>query len=227
MEQLTETVWIHTTLYQVGNREVPSNGLVILAGTGAVLVDTPWTEGQTEVLLDTVRDRLGQPVRAAVFTHAHRDRMGGIHTLKAHSIESWCLDKTATEAMRNGFETPENRLVSGARLPIDGVEAEIFYPGPAHSPDNAVIWFPEEQILFGGCMVKAMESQDITLVSDSDALGWLPALQAVLERYPSPQWVVPGHGACGGPELLQHTVELLSQANDGDSYEKHSDADSD
>jgi glyoxylase-like metal-dependent hydrolase (beta-lactamase superfamily II) len=74
-----------------------------------------------------------------------------------------------------------------------------------------VVWFPEEQLLFGGCLVKAMDANEIKGVADSDLAGWLPAVRRLQERYPETLWVVPGHGNCGGPELLQHTAILLEQ----------------
>ncbi len=214
LEQVTETIWIHTTQDLVGSREVPSNGLVVLTEEGAVLIDTPWTEAQTKALLETVSERLGSPVRRAVFTHAHRDRMGGIGLLKQQGIETYSLAGTAAEAGFNGFEAPARLLEPGQQLPLKGLQAEIYFPGPGHSPDNAVIWFPEERVLFGGCLVKSLDAREISAVADSDPEGWLPALQAVRERYPDIAWVVPGHGSCGGEELLQHTMELLAQHTD-------------
>lgn len=214
LEQVTENIWIHTTLDLVGSQEVPSNGLVVLTEEGAALIDTPWTEAQTAALLETVSERLGSQVTLAVFTHAHRDRVGGIGLLKRQGIETYSLAQTAAEAERNGFEAPGRLLESEQPLPLMGVAAEIYFPGPGHSPDNAVIWFPEERVLFGGCLVKTADAREITAVADSDPEGWLPALQAVRDRYPDIGWVIPGHGSCGGEALLQHTIDLLAQHTD-------------
>ena len=49
-------------------------------------------------------------------------------------------------------------------------------------------------------------------VADADLESWGAAVRRVRERYPEAATVVPGHGALGGPELLDRTAELIDEA---------------
>ncbi|MCG8482478.1 MAG: hypothetical protein MJA31_04145, partial [Clostridia bacterium] len=78
-----------------------------------------------------------------------------------------------------------------------------------HSPDNLVIYFPQKRILFGGCMVKSLQSKNLGNTADADLDEWPKSIKRVLERYQEDaDIVVPGHGKCGSIDLLSHTIEL-------------------
>ena len=74
LRQLKEGVWLHLTKSSDG---IDSNGLVVRLGAEALLVDTPWDDKQTGLVLDWAAKNVA-PVRTAVVTHGHRDRIGGI-----------------------------------------------------------------------------------------------------------------------------------------------------
>lgn len=95
------------------------------------------------------------------------------------------------------------------QLAIHNKEIEIYFPGPSHSPDNLVVYFPQKRILFGGCMVKSLESTDLGNTADADLKEWPKSVNRVLERYKDKaDIVVPSHGKCGNIDLLVHTIEL-------------------
>jgi glyoxylase-like metal-dependent hydrolase (beta-lactamase superfamily II) len=89
---------------------------------------------------------------------------------------------------------------------------EVFYPGPAHSRDNVVVWLPGQRVLFGTCAVRAAGTTALGNVADADVAEWPASIRRVLERYPQAEVVVPGHGEVGGVELLRHTITLAEQA---------------
>src|SRR6185295_3616589 len=74
--------------------------------------------------------------------------------------------------------------------------AEVFYPGPAHTRDNIVVWLPDSRVLFGGCAVRAATS-GLGNVADADLTAYPASIRRVLERYPAAEVVVPGHGDVG------------------------------
>src|SRR5690349_11254430 len=68
---LADGVWLHVSTEEVeGFGAVPSNGLVVQGEGGVLLVDTPWTPAQTEVLLAWIDRSLDQPVLDVIVTHA-------------------------------------------------------------------------------------------------------------------------------------------------------------
>ena len=79
LQPVTDGVWVHTTYFDLPNfGRFPANGLVVIDGEEAVLIDLPWTDGQTGVLFDWIAEHHGATVRTVVPTHFHQDCMGGL-----------------------------------------------------------------------------------------------------------------------------------------------------
>ncbi len=84
---------------------------------------------------------------------------------------------------------------------------ELVYPGPAHSRDNIVAYFPRHRILFGGCMIQAGDS--VGNRSDADMAKWPSSVRKL--RAMKAAWVIPGHGERFDPGLIEHTLEVLAE----------------
>ena len=69
-------------------------------------------------------------------------------------------------------------------------------------------YIPEDNLLFGGCMVKEVGAGEGNL-EDANVTAWPTTIRAIKQTYPSLQVVVPGHGQAGGTELLDYTIELF------------------
>jgi len=207
VRRLRPGYWLHVSRDAQG---VPANGMVVRTARGLLLVDTGWSADQTERLLSWSRRALGGRVREAVVTHSHNDRTGGLAALARHHIPVVALDLTADRLRQGGAAEAPGRVFSAAdAVRADPLGFEAFYPGAGHAPDNIVVWFPAERILFGGCLVKAEAAPDLGNVADADLTHWATAVDAVRARYPEAAIVVPGHGPVGTLQALVHTVELL------------------
>ena len=86
----------------------------------------------------------------------------------------------------------------------------LSYEGGAHTKDNVVAWIPERKILFGGCAVKSVEAANIGYIKEADMKSWPMMLNQLLEKYSSAELVIPGHGNSGGLELIQHSIEMVT-----------------
>jgi len=204
-------VWIHTSRYVFPDGSlIPANGLVVKEGGGLVLIDTAWGEMLTAELLDEIQREIKLPVRRAIVTHSHADRIAGADLLRQRGIPVFAHPLTCRRAAAVAIAMPSDSL-AGLRKPGDAEfvgSVEVFYPGPAHSPDNIVVWVPSARVLFGGCAVKSVDS-NLGNLADADTGAWPDAIHRVMERYRQAEVVVPGHGAEGGQQLLTHTLELL------------------
>lgn len=99
------------------------------------------------------------------------------------------------------------------RLTFGKEEVEIYYPGETHSPDNLVVYLPKYNVLFGGCMIKSMESNDLGNTADANLKEWPISVNRVLEKYKDAEVVVPGHGRWGSINLIGHTLQLCRENN--------------
>ncbi|MEM9387359.1 MAG: subclass B1 metallo-beta-lactamase [Pseudomonadota bacterium] len=220
-EPLAEGVWMHVS-YQQTQRwgRIRSNGLVVARGDGeAVLIDTAWNDEQTSALLRLVRDELGRKVVAAVSTHAHNDKMGGVATLRDAHILTFAHPVANALAPDRGLMRAEFDLAFGA----DGMAreprlapVEVLFPGAGHTVANLVVHAPQGEVLFGGCLIRPGSAFNLGNTADGDVQAWGASVQAAAERFPAATIVVPSHGKPGGRELLTHTARLAEAAVAGD-----------
>jgi metallo-beta-lactamase class B len=189
---------------------IPSNGLIAVTERGLVLVDTAWTEPETEALLKWGDERLRRPWIGAVITHEHADRDGGLGALQRRHIPVAALDLTVAKLARRGVHGVTTLFKASAREFRDPRGFEAFYPGPGHASDNIVLKFP--RALYGGCLIKSMEAKDLGFTGDADLAAWPEAVRRVSERYQG-MVVVPGHGPVDMTSgAFQHTLDLLAAA---------------
>jgi len=209
---LQHNLWLYRAIEEVdGFGPVSSNGLIVAGSDGVWIIDTPWNDHQTAVLFDWIEDHIG-PLRGVVATHFHHDRLGGIAEAHRRQLETWGHAKTAQLAPSAGLEPPQRTFARSAELSTGSEPFEIFYPGPGHAPDNTVVWFPERNLLFGGCLVKSAGSKGAGYLGDARLAAWPASLKALEQRYPETQILVPGHGAPGSLELTTHTAALVATA---------------
>jgi glyoxylase-like metal-dependent hydrolase (beta-lactamase superfamily II) len=205
VRELQDGIWLHTSRNELG----PANGMILVNDAGVLVVDTPWTDEQTARLVAWIHDRLQRPIRHWVVTHFHADCMGGIRTVHEQGIPTLGQEQTAELAKGDGNPPPARLFSEQIRLALGPDTAEVFYPGPAHSPDNIVVWLPERRVLFGGCMIRSAASRGIHYAGVADFDAWPESVARVRERYPDVALVIPGHGRPGGQELFEHTIRLV------------------
>jgi metallo-beta-lactamase class B len=209
LSKIEDSVWVHTTYKLYGTNNIASNGLIIQSSDGLILVDTPWDDTLTTVLLDSLHQRFNQPLVLAIITHAHADRIGGIATLHKKNVKVISIALTCQKAKEFGYGVPEQISSADTTFSLGNEQLELFYPGSGHTIDNSVVWIPTRKILFGGCLVKSASSTNLGNIADADLKEWPQSIHKVLDKFPSTEVVIPGHGASGSMELLQHTLDLL------------------
>jgi metallo-beta-lactamase class B len=71
------------------------------------------------------------------------------------------------------------------------------------------VWLPGQAVLFGGCFMRARAATSLGFIGDADLAAWPRSLESTRAAFPAVRVIVPGHGQPGGPELFDHTLELL------------------
>jgi glyoxylase-like metal-dependent hydrolase (beta-lactamase superfamily II) len=226
LEKIADDVWIHKSWYDVpGYGPILSQGMVVKTPAGILLIDTAWTDDDTKTLIELIRQEAGAAPVAAIATHAHNDKMGGMVAANA-AMNTAAFELTNADAVPRGL-TPALNSIDIAQIdkPLglqqrspDGTviargEVELFYPGPGHTRDNIVVYYAPAKILFGGCLIRPENAKDLGNAADADIGHWAEAARAVAERFPDAKIVIPSHGKKGGRKLLEHTIELAEKAN--------------
>jgi metallo-beta-lactamase class B len=212
VEQLGKDVWRHISYKDLPNFGwSPANGLVVLSGKEAALVDMPWSSEQTFALFEWVDKNLGAQIKVRIATHSHDDCMGGLNAAHEHGAKSYALDKTAVLAEENRKEVPQNIFKNSKEIQVGARTLRMHFAGGGHTPDNIVVWIPDERILFGGCLVKSATSKHLGYTKEAVFDQWPKTISVLLEEYSDVRIIVPGHGKPGGDNLLRRTLELLEE----------------
>lgn len=207
--EVGKNLWVHRSYFDLGGQRLHANGMIMIGDDRVTVIDAPWTPTAAYDLLDWLDANYPQQAKRLVITHAHDDRMGSIDIFAERMIPVYSQRNTAQMARQQGWTAPN--FVFDDSLPLrSGEQAiELYYPGPAHTLDNIIAWFPDAGVLFGGCMVKSLHSGSLGFVGDADKQSWPLALRRALDRYPDATQVIPGHGLPGDKDLVMHTLELL------------------
>lgn len=205
---ITGKAYIHISTYSSGTLDnMPANGLVYIDDGKAFIVDTPWTRKQTSVLIRWIVDSFEAIVVAVIPTHWHIDCMGGLAAVHDAGIESYAYQLTCEIAKIKGLPVPKHCFADS--LSLDEGKLICRFLGGGHTPDNIVVYLPQEKVLFGGCMLKAMNWNSLGFTGDADLEAWPTTLKKVLGTFPDARIVIPGHGDAGDLTLVYHTLELF------------------
>lgn len=206
---LKDSIYLHRSWHVVAPYgRIPSNGLLVIRQGEALLIDTPMNQEKTEHLYNFVRDSLHTRITHFMPGHFHDDCMAGIAYLHEQGVVSRGSMLTNELAVAQGKPGLQEVFRIETSLNFNGTEVTGWYPGPGHTRDNIVIFIKDSNILYGGCLVKSLESKGLGNTADADMERWASTLKGVLSRFPDTQIVIPGHGNPGGLELLRHSIAL-------------------
>ncbi|MBN2314957.1 MAG: subclass B1 metallo-beta-lactamase [Sedimentisphaerales bacterium] len=211
VRKLAEGVWLHTTYYDLANyKNVPANGLIVIDGQYAVMIDLPWTDAQAGVLFDWVAREQKAAIRKVVPTHFHIDCAGGLAEAHRRGAESFALKKTVELLKKENKPVPQNWFTEKMSLSCGQLCVELAFLGGGHTVDNIVAWIPSKKILFAGCLVKSLNAKNIGNIEDADLDAYPTTLRKVKETFSNAKIVIPGHGRPGGLDLIDHTIKLCN-----------------
>lgn len=236
ISRLSDEVWVVTHSFPWD-----SNSLIVKASDNdLVLIDTPYTNDATAGVLQFIGEKIKCKNITAILTGFHPDNLGGTECLLQNRIAVYGSDRTCRlldersaatqkqmlawlqkpelEKYRNAysemkFGKPDHvfPIEKGLLLKIGNLTFEVYFPGESHSPDNLTVYISELNLLFGGCMVKSLDSPNLGFTGDANMNEWPVSLKKVQAKYADAKWVIPHHGKWGGVDLLQHTADLFNK----------------
>lgn len=211
--QLSAHAFQHTSYLQTNDfGNVPCNGLIVTSDNEAIIFDTPTTTKSSEELIQWITETHADKINAIIPTHFHNDCLGGLNTFHAKGIPSYANFKTMALAKENNFEVPQQSFADSLIVKAGREKVVVTFFGEGHTVDNVVGYFPGEQVLFGGCLIKEVNATKGYL-GDANIAAWSPTVEKIKQAYPQLKIVVPGHGAPGNQELLDYTIRLFRPEN--------------
>jgi metallo-beta-lactamase class B len=182
--------------------------MVVAYKNEAVIFDTPTDNETSFELINWVTKSLKCKITAVIATHYHIDNLGGLNEFHKQGIPSYAYYKTVQIAKENGLPEPQHCFDKFLELEIGNEKVSVEFFGEGHTCDNTVGYFPLEDIMFGGCLIKEAGSGKGNL-EEANVKEWSETVRKVREKYPNVKKVIPGHGKLGGIELLDYTIRLF------------------
>ncbi|MCB9320923.1 MAG: subclass B1 metallo-beta-lactamase [Lewinellaceae bacterium] len=207
--RLTDHTYLHTSYLQTDSwGKVECNGMIVANDQEAMVLDTPVDDKSSNELIEWIGLTLHCKLVGVVPTHFHEDCLGGLNAFHEMDIPSYANNKTIEFARANEYAIPENGFTDTLSLQVGQARLYLYFPGEGHTRDNIVAYFPNENALFGGCLIKTMNASK-GFLGDANTETWSASVDMVRKKFPKVQLVIPGHGESGGPELLDYTIRLF------------------
>lgn len=207
--QIANNSFQHISFKQTNDfGNVPCNGLIVINSHEAVVFDTPTNDKSSATLINWIKETLHCKINGTIPTHFHDDCLGGLKAFHEQDIPSYAYFKTIELAKENNFVVPKNSFPDSLVLKVGDGNIIVKFFGEGHTKDNVVGYFPGDNILFGGCLIKEIDAGKGYL-GDATIADWSGTVEKIKRAYPTVKIVVPGHGEYGDKKLLDYTINLF------------------
>jgi metallo-beta-lactamase class B len=208
IHHLAGDFYVYKTFSMYKGSRISANGLYLVTQQGVVLVDSPWDTTQFQPLLDTIKSRHSKDVVMCIATHFHEDRTAGLEYYRQLGIKTYTTKRTDELSKTRGMSRAQFLIANDTTFKIGNYSFETFYPGPGHAPDNIVLWFGKDKILYGGCLVKSTEDETLGNLGDASITEYATTIKNVQRKYRNPRFVIPGHNDWSGIHSIEHTLAM-------------------
>jgi len=179
---LTENFYIYTTYHSYKGEIASANGLYIVTNNGVVMIDSPWDTTQFQPLLDSIQNKHHQKVVLCIATHSHEDRSAGLEFYQQQNIKTFTSLQTDSISKATNQKRAQFHFTKDTTFTIGQLNFQTYYPGPGHTTDNIVVWFPKQKILYGGCFIKSTEATDLGYIKEANLQAWPISLKNVQQK---------------------------------------------
>ncbi|MEI6618250.1 MAG: MBL fold metallo-hydrolase [Betaproteobacteria bacterium] len=224
--QVAERVWFvqgNAALGSTANRNFISNAGFVVTDDGVVVVDALGSPELARELLVEIKRITPQPVRYVIATHYHADHIYGLQTfaeagakILAHaSAREYLNSDTAQKRLEASrielapWVNAQTHLVPADRwleaqetqLRVGSFDFVIAHVGPAHTPEDVVVYVRQIGVLFAGDL---FFKGRIPFVGQADSRLWIQSLNRLMDY--QPKFVVPGHGPASTDPMADMTL---------------------
>lgn len=197
---------------------------VVYVGDGSVtVIGATWSPETAKGLAAEIAKVTSKPITEVIDTNYHPDRAGGNAYFKdigakivSTKMTSNLLVQHWDEMVRyvqKGFPNypalplvlPDKTFEGDFELQDGGVK--VIYLGPSHTPDGVFVFFPQEKVLYGNCILK----EQLGNLDFADLAEYPKTLKKLKELNLGFTTILAGHWSpIHGPELIDQYLQLLA-----------------
>lgn len=200
----------------------PENSAFYIGDKDVTVISATWTPETAKLLANKIRQVTNKPIKAVIDTHFHLDRTGGNSYFKKIGAKI-IASKMTSDLMKKNWESqlkgaqkdypgfPSIPFISpditfDDKYELEGGKIQVLYFGPSHTDDDVVVYFPEEKVLFGDCILK----EKLGYLGDANLTEYPKTLERIKKL--EIKTIIAGHwSAVHGPELIDQYLELLKK----------------
>ena len=211
ISHLADDFYIYTTYNLYEGSRIPANGMYVITSEGVLMFDTPWDTTQFQPLLDSIRLKHQATVIMCIATHWHGDRTEGLAYYRQQGIKTYTTALTDELSKKNNMKRAEHLIGKDTLFNVGQHTFEVYYPGPGHTEDNIVIWFENERILYGGCLIKGADAENLGYLGDANLTAYHSTLENVQRRFPDPRYIIISHSDWNDINSLKHSIRMAKK----------------
>lgn len=208
---LTGDFYIYTTYNTYKESQIPANGMYLVTNNGVVMFDTPWDTTQFQTLLDSIKLKHNKTVVMCFATHWHSDKTAGLEYYRQQGIKTYTTTLTDELSKKNNKKRAEFLMAKDTVFNTGQYTFETYYPGEGHTADNIVIWFKKEKILYGGCLIKGADDENLGYLGDANVTAYASTLQKVQKKCRKPKFIIVAHSDWKNINSLKHSLLMAKE----------------
>jgi cyclase len=210
-----------------------SNNAWLVTDEGVLVVDSRQHPQRAKELMTAIRKTTDKPIKWVINTHFHGDHYFGNVIFKDLGAQFIAQKDTATMMKRyfeeelkrrsgyfkqRQYNSDEVKLIMpdvtfdrSLELTLGGKKISLIYLGAGQNPGDAIVYFPEEKVLFAGGPV-AKDSWTNPSFTPS-ITNWIILLEKI--KGMDVQFYLGGHGDISDQNDIQNEINLLRYFDSG------------
>ncbi|MFZ3374076.1 MAG: subclass B2 metallo-beta-lactamase [Chthoniobacterales bacterium] len=199
------------------------NSVVYVGDNSVTVVGATWTPETAQLLAIEIGRVTPKPIAEVIDTNYHPDRAGGnayfkgigakiVSTRMTRDLLALHWDEMVRYVQKAIPSYPTLPLVLPDKtfrrdFELQGGRVKAIYLGPSHTADGIFVFFPEEKVLHGNCILK----EQLGNLDFADIAEYPRTLQKLKQLNLGFTTIVAGHwSALHGPELIDQYLKLLA-----------------
>ena len=199
------------------------NSVVYVGDNSVTVVGATWTPETAQLLAIEIGRITPKPIAEVIDTNYHPDRAGGnayfkgigakvVSTRMTRDLLALHWDEMVRYVQKAIPSYPTLPLVLPDKtfpgdFDLQGGRVKAIYLGPSHTADGIFVFFPEEKVLYGNCILK----EQLGNLDFADLIEYPKTLEKLKQLNLGFTTIVAGHWSpLHGPELTDQYLKLLA-----------------
>lgn len=208
------TTEVEPGIFMIEGADGFSGGNVgLLVGEERIVLIDDFVEPLSGTLLKTAGKIAGRPVDFVINTHVHGDHIGGNATLAQHGATIVSHDNIRTRMLADENTDPDGLPVitfsDAVTFHLNGLTAHVFHVANAHTDGDAVIHFPEQNVIHTGDAMFNHMFPFIDLDNGGSVDGYIAAQKKLIGIADENTKIIAGHGPLASRADLERDVAVI------------------